>query len=79
MWTHRWAALVLGVLLVLICTSGVPLLYTKEIYHLSHPRAYNAAGPATISFAEARESIRRHDRNYQPQSMWLTDDVELAM
>jgi hypothetical protein len=25
-WTHRWTALVLGLVLLVVCTSGVPLL-----------------------------------------------------
>ena len=53
-------ALVLGLLLV-VCTSGVPLLWHEEIVRAQHPEAYRAAGPATMSFDEVAAVVERHD------------------
>ena len=78
-WTHRWSALVLGLLLVLICTTGVPLLYSAEINRATHAGAYDAAGSTDLSLAQARESMRAHDATFVPQSIWLTDDVYVGM
>jgi uncharacterized iron-regulated membrane protein len=79
-WTHRWAALVLGLVLLVICTSGVPLLYTAEINRAAHSGAYDApSGPTKVSFADAGESIRDRAPGYEPQSIWLTDNVYVAM
>src|SRR5262245_1119837 len=78
-WTHRWFALVLGVLLVAICLAGVPILYTPELTRAAHSQAYDAAGPTTISMAEARASIRKHDPSFVVQGIWLTDDVFAGM
>src|SRR5262245_42674635 len=77
--THRWSALVLGLLLVLICTSGVPLLYSAEINRATHASAYDAEGPVKISLPQARESLRAHDPEFEPQSIWLTDGVYVGM
>ena len=78
-WTHRWSALVLGLLLVLICTAGVPLLYTAEINRATHGSAYASSGATTISFAQAQQSMRAHDAKFEPQSIWLTDNVFVGM
>jgi uncharacterized iron-regulated membrane protein len=77
--THRWSALVLGLFLVLICTSGVPLLYSAEINRATHASAYDAEGPVEISLAQARDSLSTHDPEFEPQSIWLTDGVYVGM
>jgi uncharacterized iron-regulated membrane protein len=34
--THRWSALVLGLVLLIVTTSGIPLLYEQEITRARH-------------------------------------------
>jgi uncharacterized iron-regulated membrane protein len=77
-WTHRWTALVLGLLLLVVCTSGVPLLWHEEIIHAQHPEAYRAAGPATLSFDEVAAVVARHDPDFKPQSLYHTQGVIVA-
>jgi uncharacterized iron-regulated membrane protein len=77
-WTHRWTALVLGLVLLVVCTSGVPLLWHEEIVRAQHPDAYRAAGPATMSFDEVAAIVARYDSDFQPQSMYRTHGVIVA-
>lgn len=77
-WTHRWTALVLGLLLVVVTTSGVPLLWEAEITRAQHPEAYRAAGPGTMSFAEVADVVERHDSSFRPQSLYRTHGVVVA-
>ena len=77
-WTHRWTALVLGLVLLVVCTSGVPLLWHEEIIRAQHPEAYRAAGPATMSFDEVAAIVARHDPSFQPASMYHTHGVIVA-
>jgi uncharacterized iron-regulated membrane protein len=77
-WTHRWTALVLGLVLLVVCTSGVPLLWHEEIVHAQHPEAYRAAGPATMSFDEVEAVVARHDPDFKPQSLYHTQGVIVA-
>jgi uncharacterized iron-regulated membrane protein len=77
-WTHRWTALVLGLLLVVVTTSGVPLLWEAEITRAQHPEAYRAAGPGTMSFAEVADVVERHDSSFRPQSLYRAHGVVVA-
>jgi uncharacterized iron-regulated membrane protein len=77
-WTHRWTALVLGLVLLVVCTSGVPLLWREEIVRAQHPEAYRAAGPAAMSFDEVAAIVARYDSDFQPQSMYRTHGVVVA-
>ncbi|MGL5857203.1 MAG: PepSY-associated TM helix domain-containing protein [Angustibacter sp.] len=70
---HRWTALVLGLLLVAITTSGVVLLYEAEVTRLVHdedhlPHRERGVGDG-ITLAQAFDVARQHDQEFVPQSV----------
>ena len=50
-WVHKWTSLVCTLFLLLLCLTGLPLIFGEEIAHLSEPEAEPAAvatrGPPT--------------------------------
>ena len=81
--THRWSALVLGLLLLIVTTSGVPLLYEQEIIHARHADAYEAAGPARLSLATPSRSSAprpgvRVQLDLRRNGVYVADDFEPA-
>jgi uncharacterized iron-regulated membrane protein len=44
-WIHKWSSLVCTAFLLVICLTGLPLIFSEEIDHLTNPTAY-AALPA---------------------------------
>jgi uncharacterized iron-regulated membrane protein len=77
-WTHRWSSLVLGLLLLIVTTSGVPLLYEQEIVHARHADAYDASGPAALTLAQAEPIVRAHDPEFPFSSIYVTNGVYVA-
>ena len=56
--THRWLSLVLGVVLLLVTTSGAVLLYEPEIQRALAPQAWQGGGgPVRVSMQQAREAV----------------------
>ncbi len=65
--THRWISLVLGLVLLLITTSGALLLYRPELAHWMNSEAYSpSGGPTTVSFAQAIETVRDAHTSFEP-------------
>lgn len=57
--THRWASLVLGLLLLVETTSGAVLLYQPEINELVHPERYTVTPSATpVNLLDALRSVQ---------------------
>jgi uncharacterized iron-regulated membrane protein len=78
-WTHRWSALVLSLGLLVVTTSGVPLLYEQEITRAIHSSAYEEAdGAPRLSFADARAAVREHDPEFAPASIYTVQGVYVA-
>jgi uncharacterized iron-regulated membrane protein len=47
---HRWPALVLGLFLVVECTSGAVLLYNGDIFRATHHQLYqDTASPVPVT------------------------------
>ena len=42
-WVHKWTSLVCTLFLLLLCLTGLPLIFGEEIAHLSEPEAEPAA------------------------------------
>ncbi|WP_028926022.1 PepSY-associated TM helix domain-containing protein [Pseudonocardia acaciae] len=56
---HRWTSLVLGLLLLLECTSGAVLLYGNDIARAAHPERYVATPSASpMSQIDALRMVR---------------------
>ena len=78
-WTHRWTSLALGLVLLAITTSGVPLLYQQEIARAQHEDAYATTGkPATLTLAESLPRFMAKDPTFRPQSIYRAQGVYIA-
>lgn len=56
--SHRWLSLVLGLVLVVICTSGAILLYRPELQRSLDHTAYSpSGGPARITMQQAMAAV----------------------
>ncbi len=65
--THRWTSLLLGLVLLLITTSGALLLYRPELAHVLNAAAYSpSGGPATVSFSRAFETVKEAHPDFAP-------------
>lgn len=65
--THRWISLLLGIVLLVISTSGALLLYRPELVRAMNSDAYSpSGGKATVSFAEAFEEVRSAHPDFEP-------------
>lgn len=65
--THRWLSLVLGLVLLLISTTGAILLYRPELAHLMNKDAYSpSGGPANVTFAQAFETVKAAHPDFKP-------------
>ncbi|GAA5048781.1 PepSY-associated TM helix domain-containing protein [Nocardia callitridis] len=59
---HRWSSLILGLVLVVECTTGVVLLYHAEIFRAQHSAFYQHTDTApVISTEQAVELVRASD------------------
>lgn len=67
-----------GLALLVVTTSGVPLLYAQEITHAQHKEAYEASGPSRISIAEALPIVRQYDPRFALESIYATHGVYVA-
>jgi uncharacterized iron-regulated membrane protein len=77
-WTHRWSSLAIGLALLVVTTTGIPLLYQQEITHAQYSAEYTPAGPPKLSLAEALPIVQAHDGNFRPQSLFKAHGVYVA-
>jgi len=70
--------LLLGLALLVVTTSGVPLLWEQEIVRAQHADAYQAAGPSMLSLAQAQSKVTEYDDGFEPQSFYRTHGVIVA-
>lgn len=74
--THRWTALVLGVLLVVITTSGAILLYKPEVFQWTHPDLFTSTPTSTpITMADAFTIADAHDPDLHAHDGYLAHGV----
>jgi uncharacterized iron-regulated membrane protein len=78
-WVHRWSAIVIGLALLVVTTSGVPLIYQEEIVQAQHGSAYEeSGGPIVLDHAEAYAAVQEHDPEFAPFAVYLLDGVYVA-
>ncbi|MGL5927476.1 MAG: PepSY-associated TM helix domain-containing protein [Dermatophilaceae bacterium] len=76
---HRWSALVLGLVLVAITTSGVVMLYEPEWTRWVHSEAYAPSGErGGIPLTETLSVLREHDAEFVPQSVYDAHGTHVA-
>ncbi|MGC4111674.1 MAG: PepSY-associated TM helix domain-containing protein [Nocardioides sp.] len=74
--THRWLSLVLGLVLLVIATSGAVLLYRPEIERYDAAAAYDVSGQApSISLVQARQAVLDAHPDFDANSVWAEDGV----
>lgn len=74
--THRWASLVLGILLLVITTSGAILVYKPEIVRtLDHDAYATSGGARQVSFGEAYAAVKKAHPSYAGTSVVLDRGV----
>jgi uncharacterized iron-regulated membrane protein len=78
-WVHRWSAIVIGLALLVVTTTGVPLVYEQEIIRAQHSSAYEeSGGPREVDFPEAYAAVQEHDAEFAPGSIYYTEGVYVA-
>ncbi len=75
---HRWSALILGLVLVVQCTSGAILLYNAELFRAQHASFYrHTEGPAVIDADRAVALVRSADPGFDVG--WVGSDAGVTV
>src|SRR5262245_58503917 len=75
-WCHRWTALTLGLLLVIVSTSGALVVYAPEMLRASNAELFRSTpGEGPIDFTAAIDTVRDQDPEFEPAEMALKDGV----
>jgi uncharacterized iron-regulated membrane protein len=73
---HRWIALVLGLLLLFITTTGAVVVYAPELVRLENPAFFSAtATPHPISSTDALAAVRAVDPGFTPEYFALSQGI----
>ncbi|MFT4048254.1 MAG: PepSY-associated TM helix domain-containing protein [Solirubrobacterales bacterium] len=74
--THRWAALALGLILLVIVVSGTILLFKPDIEKAIEPSAYKHTGPITTqAMIEAPAQAEKQVKNFAAVDDWSHDGI----
>ncbi|WP_018178840.1 PepSY-associated TM helix domain-containing protein [Jongsikchunia kroppenstedtii] len=77
--THRWSALVLGLVLVIVCTSGAALVYAPEMMRaLNGNLLHGTHSPQPVGFETAEHSVQSADPRFHPTQVSLKNDVYIV-
>ncbi len=73
---HKWSSLVSTAFLLLICLTGLPLLFTDEINQWLEPRTYESLPPSTpnISLDRVAQTGRQLYPGQIISSIFIDDD-----
>ena len=83
-WVHRWISIVLGVLLVVVTTTGAVLLYEPEIEHLAGTEQLEAptpglrAGQPPITLPDAYDRVEAYAPKLEPATVHYSFDTIVA-
>lgn len=68
--THRWLSLILGVVLIVICTTGAILVLDPQIHHALNSQAFaSSGGPARVTMQEAKEVVAKAHPDFAPTTV----------
>lgn len=74
--THRWSSIVLGLLLVVVCTSGAILVYEPELVRATNSSLFTTTNTGLqASFADAVSAVHAADPDFDAQYLSLKDGV----
>lgn len=73
---HRWVSLVLGLVLLVIATSGAGIVFQPELARALHP-GFSAVthGPVAVSPGSALAAVRSEDPGFRPGYIALVDGL----
>ena len=75
-WVHRWTALILGVVLVVVSTSGALVVYAPELLRASNAELFRSTpSERPIDFSAAIEAIQESEPDFDPVEISLKDGV----
>ena len=75
-WFHRWTALILGVLLVVVSTSGALVVYAPELLRASNAELFRSTpSERPIDFTAAIDAIQESEPEFDPAEISLKDGV----
>lgn len=75
-WIHRWTSLVCTLFLLMLCLTGLPLIFRDEIDHWLNPTHYTVM-PANTPLANLDSMVRVAQRRYPKQAVsfiYIDDD-----
>ena len=61
-WVHKWSSLVCTVFMLLLCVTGLPLIFHEEIDELLHEQVKAADVPARHAESQSRPGARQRPR-----------------
>src|SRR3546814_20677784 len=64
---HKWTSLVCTVFLLMLCVTGLPLIFAEEIHHLSGAEPELAAPPSGASPAHLDSLLEKARAQYPGQ------------
>ncbi|MFT4035923.1 MAG: PepSY-associated TM helix domain-containing protein [Patulibacter sp.] len=59
--SHRWLALILGLLLLVITVTGSVLVFKSEIQHVAHPTLFHKSDGKPVGFQRAIDAVHATD------------------
>jgi uncharacterized iron-regulated membrane protein len=75
-WSHRWTALILGLLIVIVSTSGALVVYAPEMLRAGNADLFHTTQSATpVGFSTAIEAVKTSDPEFEPAEIALKDGV----
>jgi uncharacterized iron-regulated membrane protein len=82
-WVHKWTSLVCTAFLLLLCVTGLPLVFKDEIDHLLHDEVEAAVVPAGTPKADldkvVANGLARHPGQVVQFLIWDRDDPGVVM
>jgi uncharacterized iron-regulated membrane protein len=75
-WTHRWTALILGLLVVIVSTSGALVVYAPELLRASNAELFHSTPSSqSVDFTHAIDAVRESEPDFEPVEIALKDGV----
>jgi uncharacterized iron-regulated membrane protein len=82
-WVHKWSSLISTVFLLMLCITGLPLIFSHEIDHLLHEEVEPRAVPAGTPFAHLDEVMARTLKEHPGKAVqfisWDKDEPDIVL
>lgn len=82
-WTHKWSSIICTVFMLMLCITGLPLIFHHEIDHLLHEEVEAAQVPAGTPLASldlvVKNSLSKDPGQVPHFLIWDADDANALM